>query len=62
MPFALDVLTLRGDRIADVTAFIARSARPRPAAELRDLPDTPGDEARVDAFFARFGLPTRIEA
>jgi RNA polymerase sigma-70 factor (ECF subfamily) len=55
LPFALDVLTLRGDRILEVTAFIARSP------DGARLPDDPPDPARVEALFERFGLPTRVE-
>jgi RNA polymerase sigma-70 factor (ECF subfamily) len=59
--FSLDVLALRGSRIADVTAFIARSSEPRSAQELADFPDQPADAERVAAFFERFGLPARLD-
>jgi RNA polymerase sigma-70 factor, ECF subfamily len=60
LPFALDVLTLEGDRIKEVTAFITRTA---------DLPDTeayarwpaqPEDEEMVRIVFEAVGLPRRI--
>jgi RNA polymerase sigma-70 factor (ECF subfamily) len=61
LPFALDVLTLRGDRIEQVTAFIARSAEPRADREYyHRWPDQPPDPERVDAIFTRFGLPARL--
>jgi RNA polymerase sigma-70 factor (ECF subfamily) len=58
-PFALNVLSLRGDQVSDVTAFIARAPEaPAPEAFER-YPDEPVDAARVEDVFARFGLPTR---
>ena len=60
--FSLDVLTLREGRIADVTAFIARSSEQRSAEELADFPDQPADADRVAAYFERFGLPARLDA
>src|SRR3954447_24619372 len=60
LPFALDVLTLRGDRIAEVTAFIVRSSEPRPDEEFARLPDTEPDAGKVAAVFSRFGLPDRL--
>jgi RNA polymerase sigma-70 factor (ECF subfamily) len=49
----LDVLTLRGDRIADVTAFLAPWV-------FRRFGDVPGH--MTPAAFARFGLPDRVPA
>ena len=45
LPFALDVLTLEGDRIAEVTAFIAASDEARTATYFARLPDQPVDPA-----------------
>ena len=59
--FALNVLTLRGARISDVTAFIARST-PTPDREvLARLPEQPFDPLRLIAAFERFGLPERLD-
>ena len=60
LPFALNVLTLRGERISDVTAFIARSTE-RPPRVLRALPEQPADPMRLMAAFERFGLPERLD-
>jgi RNA polymerase sigma-70 factor (ECF subfamily) len=61
MPFALNVLTLRGNRISDVTAFIAR-ATPVPDREvLARLPEQPADPSRLMAAFENFGLPARLD-
>jgi RNA polymerase sigma-70 factor, ECF subfamily len=60
LPFALNVLTLRGARISDVAAFIARST-PSPDRELlARLPEQPADPQRLMAAFERFGLPERL--
>jgi RNA polymerase sigma-70 factor, ECF subfamily len=61
LPFSLDVLTLGADeRVREVTAFIARSPEGRSADELARFPDTAPDPAKVEAIFARNGLPVRL--
>jgi RNA polymerase sigma-70 factor (ECF subfamily) len=61
LPFALNVLTFRGEQISDVTAFIAR-ATPAPDREvLARLPEQPADAARMAAAFENFGLPARLD-
>jgi RNA polymerase sigma-70 factor, ECF subfamily len=61
LPFALNVLTLRGERISDVTAFIARAA-PVPDREvIARLPEQPADPDRLAAAFQNFDLPERLE-
>jgi RNA polymerase sigma-70 factor (ECF subfamily) len=61
MPFALNVLSLRGELISDVTAFIIR----RPPEEddreiIARMPEQPTDPVRLLAAFERFGLPERL--
>ncbi len=60
-PFALDVLTLRGDRIAEVTAFITRSADGRDREDFARWPDLPPDLSKVESIFERLGLPSRLD-
>jgi RNA polymerase sigma-70 factor, ECF subfamily len=60
-PFALNVLTLRGEQVTDVTAFIARSARARDPEAFERYPDEPVDAAKVGATFAQFGLPAALD-
>ncbi|HEY5318791.1 MAG TPA: sigma-70 family RNA polymerase sigma factor [Solirubrobacteraceae bacterium] len=60
-PFALNVLTLRGSQVSDVTAFIARSAEPRDREVFERYPDEPVDAAKVDDVFGRFGLPAHLD-
>ena len=60
VPFALNVLTLRGRQISDVTAFIVRSIEsPEPEAYQR-FPEQPSDPRRLTDFFERFGLPPQL--
>jgi RNA polymerase sigma-70 factor (ECF subfamily) len=62
LPFALDVLTIEGDRIKEVTAFITRSPDvPDPERDLLLYPDQPPDEDKVESVFERFGLPARLD-
>ncbi len=59
-PFALNVLTLRGEQISDVTAFIVRSIEsPDPEAYER-FPEQPMDRERLEGAFERFGLPAQM--
>jgi RNA polymerase sigma-70 factor (ECF subfamily) len=61
LPFALNVLTFDGEEISDVTAFIARSADPRPPEAFENYPDEPLDPGKVAGFFGAFGLPDRLD-
>jgi RNA polymerase sigma-70 factor, ECF subfamily len=61
LPFALNVLTLRGERISDVTAFIARSADDPDREVIARLPEQPYDDRRLAAAFEQFDLPERLE-
>jgi RNA polymerase sigma-70 factor (ECF subfamily) len=60
-PFALNVLSFRGQLVSDVTAFIARSAEPREREVFERYPDEPVDMAKLGDVFARFGLPTELD-
>jgi RNA polymerase sigma-70 factor (ECF subfamily) len=61
MPFALNVLTFRGDRISDVTAFIVRTPPEEDDREIiARMPEQPTDQLRLLAAFERFGVPERL--
>ena len=60
-PFALNVLTLRGSLISDVTAFVTRSTRLPDRQVYSRWPEQPADPARLAGFFERFGLPDRLD-
>jgi RNA polymerase sigma-70 factor (ECF subfamily) len=57
VPFALDVLTLRGDRIAEITSFITRTIHLRDGDDFLRWPDYPSEPSQLLAYFGRFGLP-----
>jgi RNA polymerase sigma-70 factor (ECF subfamily) len=59
IPFSLDVLTLAGDKISEITAFVVR------AADTEDgysrWPEYPPALEFVHSVFERRGLPTRLD-
>jgi hypothetical protein len=57
----LNVLSLSGDRISAVVAFIARSAEPRDREVFARYPDEPVDASKLGEVFARFGLPAELD-
>ena len=59
-PFALDVMTFDGDRIAQITSFINRSTLSSDLLFYERWPEQPMDPAKA-ADFERFGLPDRLE-
>jgi RNA polymerase sigma-70 factor, ECF subfamily len=61
LPFALNVLTLRGDRISDVTAFITRSTDIPDREVIARLPEQPAHAGRLAAAFQNFDLPERLD-
>jgi RNA polymerase sigma-70 factor, ECF subfamily len=60
--FALNVLTLRGDRIAEVDAFLTRTTEDPDREVLARLPEQAFDPRRVELAFERLGLPERLSA
>jgi RNA polymerase sigma-70 factor, ECF subfamily len=60
LPFALNVLTLGGAQVSDVTAFIVRSTEARETAAYERFPEQPADSRRLHGTFERFGLPERL--
>ena len=61
LPFALNVLTLRGREISDVTAFIVRDA-PSPERDVvARMPDYPAEPLKLAAAFENLGLPERLD-
>jgi RNA polymerase sigma-70 factor (ECF subfamily) len=59
IPFSLDVLTLDGDRIKEVTAFVVRPADT--ADGYARWPDRAADPRRVESVFRSFGLPDHVD-
>jgi RNA polymerase sigma-70 factor (ECF subfamily) len=62
-PFALDVMTLRGDgRVKEVTSFITRATLSRDRHYYVRYPEQPlEDPSKILAAFDRFGLPDRLD-
>jgi len=60
MPFALNVLTFRGDRISDVTAFVNRATDIPAGESYARWPDEAIDADRLMSTFGGFGLPDRL--
>jgi RNA polymerase sigma-70 factor (ECF subfamily) len=60
-PFALNVLTFRGEQISDVVAFINRTTEPTEREAYFRWVDQPVDPERLHSTFGRFGLPARLE-
>jgi RNA polymerase sigma-70 factor, ECF subfamily len=58
-PFALDVLTLEGGRIKEVTSFITRSTLSRDRHFYERWPEQRMDPEKLVAVFERVGLPDR---
>jgi RNA polymerase sigma-70 factor (ECF subfamily) len=68
MPFCVDVLTLEGDRIKEVTAFIVKALKadeedgPEDDREYyKRFPDQATNPAAKNVVFDRFGLPDRLD-
>jgi RNA polymerase sigma-70 factor, ECF subfamily len=60
-PFALDVLTLNGMRIMEITSFITRATLSRDRHFYERWPEQSFDSTKVAAAFERFGLPDRLD-
>jgi RNA polymerase sigma-70 factor (ECF subfamily) len=60
LPFALNVLTFRGDKVADVVAFAVRSIEPTEREKYHRWVDQPADAERLEGSFEIFGLPPRL--
>ena len=61
MPFALNVLTMRGKLIQDVTAFIITVAPSADREVVASMPEHPVDPDMLAAAFGQFDLPKRLD-
>jgi len=61
LPFALNVLTFRGEKISDVVAFVARATDIPAGESYARWVDEPIDPSRLYAAFEAFGLPPRLD-
>ena len=62
LPFALNVLTFRGDRISEVDAFITRTIADPSDEAMARMPEQPADSRSLAAAFENFGLPESLPA
>jgi RNA polymerase sigma-70 factor (ECF subfamily) len=60
-PFALNLLTLRGEQVRQVDAFIVRSIESEAPESYERFPEQPQDPSRLRGWFERFGLPANLE-
>jgi hypothetical protein len=60
LPFALNILSFRGDKISDVTCYICRSTTSDDPGSYARFPEEPVDARAYEYYFGRFGLPPRI--
>jgi len=61
IPFALNLFTFRGDKISDVTAFVARAIEATDRDAYEYWPEEAPDPERLFATFGRFGLPDKLD-
>ena len=61
LPFALNVLTLRGGQVSDVCAFIVALDRGHRRGAYVRFPDQPADTPALGGVFGAFGLPERLD-
>ena len=59
-PFALNVLSFRGEQVSDVVAFVARATDLPVHASYERWPDRPPDPDWMEVAFGQFGLPDRL--
>jgi RNA polymerase sigma-70 factor (ECF subfamily) len=61
LPFALNILSFRGDKISDVTCYICRTTTSDDPLAYARYPEEPVDPRAFEYYFGRFGMPERIE-
>jgi hypothetical protein len=57
----MDVFTVEGDRIKEITSFIIRSTKSRELEDYVRFPEEPIDGAPFARVFEQSGLPDRID-
>jgi RNA polymerase sigma-70 factor (ECF subfamily) len=62
VPFALNVLTFRGEQISEVDAFISRTIADPSREAMARMPEQEHDPRALAAAFGNFGLPDRLPA
>jgi RNA polymerase sigma-70 factor, ECF subfamily len=62
LPFALNVLSFRGAKVKDVTAFVVRTTEVEREDQFHRWVDFKADPERLELAFGRFGLPDALPA
>jgi hypothetical protein len=62
LPFALNVLSFRGARVKDVTAFVVRTTEVEREDQFHRWTDVVADPESLELVFGRFGLPESLSA
>jgi RNA polymerase sigma-70 factor (ECF subfamily) len=60
LPFALNVLSFRGEKVKDVTAFVVRTTEVEREDQFHRWVDVVADPERLELAFGRFGLPDQV--
>jgi len=61
LPFALNVLTLRGDKISEIDAFICRSTESTDPETYANYPEERIEPRALKAYFEIFGMPPNLD-
>jgi RNA polymerase sigma-70 factor (ECF subfamily) len=61
LPFALNVLSFRGEQISSVDCFITRSIEDPAREVMARMPEQPQEETRLSAAFENLGMPARLD-
>lgn len=61
LPFALNVLSFRGELISEVDCFITRSIEDPSSEAMARMPEQPFEAQSLAAAFLNFGLPARLD-
>jgi RNA polymerase sigma-70 factor, ECF subfamily len=59
--FGLNVISFRGDKISDVTAFLNRSIEDPSDEAMKRMPEQTADRTATEAAFDNFGLPDHLD-
>ena len=60
LPPASELLSLRGDKVKDVTAFVVRTIEVDRDDQFHRWVDVVADPKRLELMFGRFGLPESL--
>jgi RNA polymerase sigma-70 factor, ECF subfamily len=62
LPFALNVLTFKGEKLSEIDAFINRTIEDPSSGAMANMPEQAMDERAMKATFENFALPEKLPA